>query len=193
VLVPVAIAILAFNREGRHIAIPQRFDLFRRPFNILRPDIAAIVEDQILGAPGKDDFAIEPIAHVAGIEIAVVADRRICRLGVVIITGHQARRLDENAADFAFAENAAQTLDYVSRGEVDAGFVFASEALGNDSVKIVYTAPKGAIKPVRYVAAPIKASANATLAEKFVAHLLAPEAQAVLEKNGFKPAPTAAQ
>jgi len=94
---------------------------------------------------------------------------------------------------FVFAENAAQTLDYVSRGEVDAGFVFASEALGNDSVKIVYTAPKGAIKPVRYVAAPIKASANATLAEKFVAHLLAPEAQAVLEKNGFKPAPTAAQ
>jgi len=93
---------------------------------------------------------------------------------------------------FVFAENAAQTLDYVSRGEVDAGFVFASEALGNDTVKIVYTVPAGAIKPVRYVAAPIKASENAALAEKLVAYLMTPEAQAVLVENGFKPAPTAA-
>jgi len=30
------------------------------------------------------------------------------------------------------------------------------------------------------------------IAEKFVAYLLTPEAQAVLAKNGFKPAPTAA-
>jgi len=95
-------------------------------------------------------------------------------------------------SNFVFAENAAQTLDYVSRGEVDAGFVFASEALGNETVKIVYTVPAGAISPVRYVAAPIKASENATLAEKFVAYLMTPEAQAVLVENGFKPAPTAA-
>ena len=59
---------------------------------------------------------------------------------------------------FVFAENAAQTVDYVARGEVDAGLVFASEVTGNDAVKVVYTVPKGAIKPVRYVAAPIKAT-----------------------------------
>jgi molybdate transport system substrate-binding protein len=70
--------------------------------------------------------------------------------------------------------------------------VFASEALGNDTVKIVYIVPAGGIKPVRYVAAPIKASENATLAEKFVAYLLTPEAQAVLAKKGFQPAPTPA-
>jgi molybdate transport system substrate-binding protein len=90
-----------------------------------------------------------------------------------------------------FAENAAQALDYVSRGEVNAGFVFASEALGNDTVEIVYTVPEGAVKPIRYVAAPVKASANAALAEKLVAYLLTPDAQAVLVENGFKPAPTA--
>ena len=32
--------------------------MFRRPFNILGPDIAAIMEDQILRTPGDDDFAI---------------------------------------------------------------------------------------------------------------------------------------
>jgi molybdate transport system substrate-binding protein len=90
---------------------------------------------------------------------------------------------------FVFAENAAQTVDYIARGEVDAGLVFASEVTGNDAVKVVYTVPKGAIKPVRYVAAPIKATAQPDLAEKFVAYLLTPEAQKVLAANGFKSAP----
>ncbi len=90
---------------------------------------------------------------------------------------------------FVFAENAAQTVDYVARGEVDAGLVFASEVTGNDAVKVVYTVPKGAIKPVRYVAAPIKATTQSALAEKFVAFLLTPKAQKALLVNGFKPAP----
>jgi molybdate transport system substrate-binding protein len=93
------------------------------------------------------------------------------------------------APKFVFAENAAQTVDYIARGEVDAGLVFASEVTGNDSVKVVYTVPKGAIRPVRYVAAPIKATVESGLAEKFVAFLLTPGAQRVLAANGFKSAP----
>ena len=89
---------------------------------------------------------------------------------------------------FVFAENAAQTVDYVARGEVDAGFVFGNEVLGNKDVKVVYTVPAGAIKPIRYVAAPIKAGKNVELATKFVRFLLTPEAQTVLVANGFKPA-----
>lgn len=91
---------------------------------------------------------------------------------------------------FIYAENAAQTLDYVSRGEIDAGFVFASEAHGNAAVKVVYTVPAGAIEPVRHVASPVMVSANATLGERFVAYLMTPEAQAVFIKNGFGPAAT---
>jgi molybdate transport system substrate-binding protein len=96
---------------------------------------------------------------------------------------------DKLAPKFVFAENAAQTVDYIARGEVDAGLVFASEVTGNDAVKVVYTVPKGAIKPVRYVAAPIEATTQSDLAEKFVAFLLTPEAQKVLLANGFKSAP----
>lgn len=96
---------------------------------------------------------------------------------------------DALAPKFVFAENAAQTVDYIARGEVDAGLVFASEVTGNDAVKVVFTVPKGAIKPVRYVAAPIKATAEPDLAEKFVAFLLTPEAQKVLLANGFESAP----
>jgi molybdate transport system substrate-binding protein len=89
-----------------------------------------------------------------------------------------------------FADNAAQTLDYVVRGEVDAGLIFGNEVVGNDAVKVVFTVPDGAIKPIKYVAAPLKASKNLDLATKFVHFLLTPEAQKVLVANGFKPAPT---
>ena len=70
----IVFAVLALDREGRDIAATQRLDLLGRPFDILRPDIAAIVQDQVLGAAGDDDFAVEPVAHVAGIEEAVGAD-----------------------------------------------------------------------------------------------------------------------
>ena len=96
---------------------------------------------------------------------------------------------DALAPKFVFAENAAQTVDYVSRGEVQAGLVFASEVLGNDSVKVAYTVPVAAIKPVRYVAAPIKDSSAIELADKFVAYLSDPDVQKTLIDNGFKPAP----
>lgn len=88
-----------------------------------------------------------------------------------------------------FAENAAQTLDYVARGEVDAGIGFASEALGSDAVEIVYTVPPGAIKPVRYVAAPLKAAEQPAAAAAYVEFLSSPAVQQALMEAGFVPAP----
>ena len=91
---------------------------------------------------------------------------------------------------FVFAANAAQTDDYVARGEVDAGIGFASDAKGRTDIEIAYTVPSAEIKPIKYVAVPIKATAQPALAEKFVSYLLSPEVQAALTDAGFKPAPT---
>ncbi|HOB93628.1 MAG TPA: molybdate ABC transporter substrate-binding protein [Aquabacterium sp.] len=82
------------------------------------------------------------------------------------------------------AQNVRQALDYVARGEVDAGFVYATDAaLMPDKVKVALTVTTQ--KPVLYPAAPVAASPNAALAQKFVDFLLAPPAQAVLAKYGF--------
>jgi molybdate transport system substrate-binding protein len=91
---------------------------------------------------------------------------------------------------FVFAGNAAQTDDYVARGEVDAGVGFASDAKGRTDIEIAYTVPAGEIKPIRYVAAPIKASTQADLAGKFVTYMLSSEVQTALTDAGFKAAPT---
>ncbi|MDR3686629.1 MAG: molybdate ABC transporter substrate-binding protein [Coriobacteriia bacterium] len=91
---------------------------------------------------------------------------------------------------FVFAANAAQTDDYVARGEVDAGIGFASDAKGRTDLEVAYTVPSSEIRPIKYVAAPIKATPSPALAEKFVTYLLSTETQTALVDAGFKPAPT---
>lgn len=93
------------------------------------------------------------------------------------------------ARKFVFAENAAQTVDYVARGEVDAGIAFASEIGGRDDVAAVYTVPLTATGPIRYVAAPTLDSDETELAASFVEFLSSRRAQAVLARHQFKAAP----
>jgi molybdate transport system substrate-binding protein len=82
------------------------------------------------------------------------------------------------------ANNVRQALDYVARAEVDAGFVYATDAaLMPGKVKVALTVPTQ--KPVLYPAAPIAASAHLAMAMKFVDFLQSAPAHAVLARYGF--------
>lgn len=82
------------------------------------------------------------------------------------------------------ATNVRQALDYVQRAEVDAGFVYSTDAaLMADKVKVALTVPTP--KPILYPVAPLPAGPNAAMGEKFVEFLFSPAAQAVLAKYGF--------
>jgi molybdate transport system substrate-binding protein len=82
------------------------------------------------------------------------------------------------------AQSVRQALDYVARGEVDAGFVYATDAsILPDKVRVALTVATR--QPVLYPVAPIAASPKLALARKFVDFLMAPQAQAVLAKYGF--------
>ena len=83
-----------------------------------------------------------------------------------------------------FAQNVRQALDYVARGEVDAGFVYATDAIiMKDKVLVAFRVPTAT--PIRYPAAAIAGRANGDAARRFVDFLLSPEAQAVLARQGF--------
>jgi molybdate transport system substrate-binding protein len=83
-----------------------------------------------------------------------------------------------------FADNVRQVLDYVSRGEVEAGFVYRTDAaLLKDKVRIAMTV--GGQAPVTYPVAVVADSRQAALARAFVAFLARPDAQAVLAQYGF--------
>jgi len=92
--------------------------------------------------------------------------------------------LDKLQPKLVFSENVRQALDYVARGEVDAGFVYATDAaLLPGKVRLAFTVPTDA--PVLYPIAPVAASTNPAGAQQFVAYVLSPPGQAILAKHGF--------
>ncbi|MEX3933492.1 molybdate ABC transporter substrate-binding protein [Paraburkholderia phymatum] len=94
---------------------------------------------------------------------------------------------DAVSAKGVLASNVRQSLDYVSRGEVDAGFVFGTDAaVMPDKVKVALTVPT--ITPITYPIAQVEGSRHAADAQSFIAFVLSPAGQAVLAKYGFKPA-----
>lgn len=82
-------------------------------------------------------------------------------------------------------QHVRQSLDYIARGEVDAGFVYNTDAvLMKDKVKILKHVPTG--KPVTYPVAVTKQSTARAEAERFVRYILSAQGQAVLNRYGFQ-------
>ncbi len=89
-----------------------------------------------------------------------------------------------------FAENVRQALDYVMRGEVDAGFVYATDAATRaGSVREAFRPAEDTYRPVVYPAAVVAASRQRALAQSFLDLLASREGQTVLARLGFQPSP----
>jgi len=84
------------------------------------------------------------------------------------------------------AEDVRQVLDYVARGEVDAGIVYASDArAAGGKVRTVATAPPDSHEPILYPAAAVRASAHREAARAFIETIVSDEGQRILETYGF--------
>jgi molybdate transport system substrate-binding protein len=83
------------------------------------------------------------------------------------------------------ADNVRQVLDYVARGEVDAGFVYATDAATATASKVRVVAPVAGHAAIRYPVAVAADSRHAAAARAFVQFLASPAAQAVLRQQGF--------
>jgi len=93
-----------------------------------------------------------------------------------------------------FAENVRQVLDYVARGEVEVGFVYATDAATRaQGVKEAFRAPDDSYRPVVYPGAVMAASKQPALAQAFLDLLASPQGRAVLSRFGFHPPPAGAR
>ncbi len=86
-----------------------------------------------------------------------------------------------------FAENVRQVLEYVARGEVDAGVVYETDAMVKQrDVRIVLIAPDESHKPIVYPIAVVKSTKNEKAAKAFISLVISEEGRNILSKYGFK-------
>lgn len=83
-----------------------------------------------------------------------------------------------------YAQNVRQALDYVVRGEVQAGFVYQTDAvLKRDSIRVIQK-----IKtpyPIVYPIAALSGSKHLTQSQRFIDYVVSPKGQSILKRYGF--------
>ncbi len=86
--------------------------------------------------------------------------------------------------------NVRQVLDYVERGEVSVGFVYATDAkISGEKVRIAYAVGEREHSPILYPAVVVSESKKREVAKQFLAYLLAEKAQGELASFGFTKPP----
>src|SRR6266446_2412278 len=89
-----------------------------------------------------------------------------------------------------FSANVRQALDYATRGEVDAAFVYATDAaIRGLQVKEAFRPGEDTYRPVLYPVAVVTGARQAALARAFLDLLVSRDGQATLARYGFQPPP----
>ncbi|OPX83476.1 MAG: Molybdate-binding periplasmic protein precursor [Pelotomaculum sp. PtaB.Bin104] len=94
---------------------------------------------------------------------------------------------DKLQAKIVLAKDVRQVLTYVETSNVDAGFVYRSDAIAGKDIKIVAAVPSGFHTPIVYPVAILNSSKHQKEAEEFVNFLQSEEAFPVFEKYCLKP------
>ena len=93
--------------EHRDTALPDTLDRRHDRLGLVRVDVAAALDDDILAAAGQKQLRVGQVAEVAGIDPAVVGrDRPRCGL-VPVIAGHHRRTAELDTALRALGEGGA--------------------------------------------------------------------------------------
>lgn len=88
------------------------------------------------------------------------------------------------ASKFIFGESVRQVLDYVARGEVDAGLVYVTDAaLAAGKIRTVQEIKEH--RPIVYPIAVVAASGKREWAQRFLDYVLSPQGRVILGKYGF--------
>jgi molybdate transport system substrate-binding protein len=125
------------------------------------------------------DLAAPDVKHVA---IGLPASVPVGRYTKAVLEKAQLWPVIE--AKMIGAQSVRQVLDYVARGEVDAGFVYGTDAaIMPGKVRVAFAVPTDT--PVLYPIAPLPSGPNAGAAEKFIAYVMSPAGQATLARYGF--------
>jgi molybdate transport system substrate-binding protein len=135
--------------------------------------------DSKLALSGLKDLTRPEVKRVAVGNPATVPAGRYAKEALV-----QAGLWDQLSPRFIMAESVRQVLDYVSRGEVDAGLVYETDAaIAKGKVKVIQTVTEPI--PILYPLAVTVATDKKALAQEFLDFVLSPAAQEIFQRFGF--------
>lgn len=145
-----------------------------------RNEIVLIVpKDSSLNIASAQDLGKEGVTRIAYGNPATVPVGRYTQAAL-----EHAGGWDTVSSKKVLGQNVRQVLDYVARGEVDAGFVFATDAaVAADKVAVVQKMESPI--PVLYPIALVKREGSSPDAQAFQDFVLSEQGQAVLAKYGF--------
>ena len=146
-----------------------------------------VTNSLVLVEPAQGAVGLKSLQDLSGVNVKKIAVGKTATVPV----GRYTKQVLDNAKlwtvlepKFVQADSVRQVLDYVSRGEVEAGFVYRTDAaVAGDKVKVAFT-PTGHT-PVTYPIAVVAESKQKALAGDFIAFLSTPAAQEVLARFGF--------
>lgn len=93
--------------------------------------------------------------------------------------------LNQVRPKFVLGNNVRQVLAAVESGNVDAGIVYATDALTSQQVRQVATAPENLHAPIVYPVAVLKSSRNITAARDYVQFLASDRARNIFRRYRF--------
>ena len=97
------------------------------------------------------------------------------------------------APRFVFAENVRQVVEFIARGDVEAGFVYATDvALGGAAITQAFEVEERLHQPIEYEGAVVAGSASAARARSFLTFLTSTAGRDTFVKHGFLPPRTTA-
>lgn len=96
-----------------------------------------------------------------------------------------AKLWDQLEGKLVQGKDVRQVLQYVETGNADAGFVYKTDALTSDQVKIAFEVDKNSYTPANYPVGIIEGTKHRTEAEQFYTYLQTPEVLDVFAKYGF--------
>ncbi|HEY8563308.1 MAG TPA: molybdate ABC transporter substrate-binding protein [Pyrinomonadaceae bacterium] len=163
-----------------------------------------LAEKNLLDAATRRDFARNRLVLIVPANskaaIADFADLTKTEIGKIAVgnpktvpAGEYSEQVFDNLklkeairSKLILAEDVRQVLDYVARGETDAGVVYESDArVARSKVRVAATAPESSHRSILYPIALINDSKNKPAARDFVDLVLSAEGQRILQKYGF--------
>lgn len=166
----------------------------------------ALAEKRMIDAATRFDLVANalalavPAANPAGVKsLADLTQPAVKALAIgtpeSVPAGQYARKLLERNAlwtglsgKLVMGESVRQVLDYLARGEAEAGFVYVTDAAkAKGTVRVVQEFGAEALgEPVTYPAAMVAGAPQPELARKFLEHLVSPESRKALDSHGFQ-------